>query len=166
MSAALAEPLLPSPAPSRWRQPLLIAATFTTFFVQFVSLALPAPFLASSPTGELLGIRTVGALFGAFPAGTVLAVVIGVPPRLVRTMGSRTTIMCGVCTCALAHVGFGVAPHLHPPKLALSAIMLGFRLLGGAGAALSETGCLSALSAGGFGEDEVVVVAKAGAVPE
>ena len=156
----ISEPLLPDERSSvrrRRQQSLLIIASYATLLVQFMTLAMPAPFFSSSPQGASLGTQMGGMVFGAYPFGTVVAVALGIPPRLVSTIGVRATIALGVCLSAGTALCLGLAPGLIG-KTSIAFVMLACRTVGGAGAAMAETGCLSALAVGGFGDSFGLVI--------
>jgi MFS family permease len=71
----------------------------------------------------------------------------------------RRAIPAGLCVTALGSLLFGVLPSLVSSPLPLSIGLLGFRCLGGLGAAVSETGCLTIISTGEAMEARVARVA-------
>ena len=73
----------------------------------------------------------------------------------------RRAIPAGLCVTALGSLLFGVLPSLVSSPLALSIGLLSFRCLGGLGAAVSETGCLTIISTGEAMEARAASVAVA-----
>ena len=162
------EPLL---QPRQPRQPSRRSATlgcsYCIFLVQYAVQFMISPFFPTSPAGRAIGIRLVspnpspsplvgpnrspsadqvGAVFAAYPLATVIATPF--VPCVLRALGMRRAIPAGLCVTALGSLLFGVLPSLVSSPLALSIGLLGFRCLGGLGAAVSETGCLTIISTG------------------
>ena len=161
------EPLL---QPRQSRQPSRRSATlgcsYCIFLVQYAVQFMISPFFPTSPAGRAIGIRMVspnpspsppvgphhpgadqvGAVFAAYPLATVIATPF--VPCVLRALGMRRAIPAGLCVTALGSLLFGVLPSLVSSPLALSIGLLGFRCLGGLGAAVSETGCLTIISTG------------------
>ena len=73
----------------------------------------------------------------------------------------RRAIPAGLYVTALGSLLFGVLPSLVSSPLALSIGLLSFRCLGGLGAAVSETGCLTIISTGEAMEARAASVAVA-----
>ena len=82
-------------------------------------------------------------------------------PCVLRALGMCRAIPAGLCVTALGSLLFGVLPSLVSSPLALSIGLLSFRCLGGLGAAVSETGCLTIISTGEAMEARAASVAVA-----
>ena len=134
-----AEPLLQPRQPSRHLATL--GCCYCIFLVQYAVQFMISPFFPTSPAGEAIGIRLVGAVFAAYPLATVVATPF--VPSVLRTLGMRIAIPGGLCVTALGSLLFGLLPSFVSSPLALSVGLLCFRSLGGLGAAVSETGCLT-----------------------
>ena len=88
----LSEPLLLA-VPRGPSRHVLLCGSLAVFFVQFVALGVPAPFLPTSPAGIAVGPQAVGAIFSSFPLGTVL--VGPLVPRALEVFGARLVVSIG-----------------------------------------------------------------------
>ena len=172
------EPLLQPRQPRQpSRRSATLGCSYCIFLVQYAVQFMISPFFPTSPAGRAIGIRLVspnpspsplvgpnrspsplvgpnrspgadqvGAVFAAYPLATVIATPF--VPCVLRALGMRRAIPAGLCVTALGSLLFGVLPSLVSSPLALSIGLLGFRCLGGLGAAVSETGCLTIISTG------------------
>lgn len=106
----LSEPLLlvVPRGPSRH---VLLCGSLAVFFVQFVALGVPAPFLPTSPAGIAVGPQAVGAIFSSFPLGTVL--VGPLVPRALEVFGARLVVSIGG-TVASSNPSPGSTPEPEP----------------------------------------------------
>ena len=91
-AAMLSEPLLLA-VPRGPSRHVLLCGSLAVFFVQFVALGVPAPFLPTSPAGIAVGPQAVGAIFSSFPLGTVL--VGPLVPRALEVFGARLVVSIG-----------------------------------------------------------------------
>ena len=133
---------------------MVLAVALSVFLVQYSqSQAMIAPFLPASRPGLLMGPDLVGVAFSAYPLAT--AIVTPLPPKLLRHMGLRAMVMLGLCISSAANFAACIAGSLASESWAgvLDFCLILSRALGGAGAALSESGCLTAVSTAGWGED-------------
>ena len=140
-SSDKAEPLLPPRPPSR--RSATLGCCYCIFLVQYAVQFMISPFFPTSPAGKAIGIRLVGAVFAAYPLATVIATPF--VPSVLRALGMRRAIPAGLCVTALGSLLFGLLPSFVSSPLALSIGLICFRCLGGLGAAVSETGCLTVL---------------------
>ena len=140
-SSDKAEPLLQPRRPSRRSSTL--GCCYCIFLVQYAVQFMISPFFPTSPAGKAIGIRLVGAVFAAYPLATVIATPF--VPSVLRALGMRRAIPAGLCVTALGSLLFGLLPSFVSSPLALSIGLICFRCLGGLGAAVSETGCLTVL---------------------
>ena len=129
-----------------------LAVCLGVFLVQYSqSQAMIAPFIAASVPGQLIGGDSVGIVFAAYPLATALATPL--PPIILRRCALRTMVATGLVLTGVANLSFGAAgafaESLDVGLLTLG--LIGFRALGGMGAALSEAGCLIALTGSGWG---------------
>ena len=138
-SSDKAEPLLPPRPPSR--RSATLGCCYCIFLVQYAVQFMISPFFPTSPAGKAIGIRLVGAVFAAYPLATVIATPF--VPSVLRALGMRRAIPAGLCVTALGSLLFGLLPSFVSSPLALSIGLICFRCLGGLGAAISETGCLT-----------------------
>ena len=90
--AMLSEPLLLA-VPRGPSRHVLLCGSLAVFFVQFVALGVPAPFLPTSRAGIAVGPQAVGAIFSSFPLGTVL--VGPLVPRALEVFGARLVVSIG-----------------------------------------------------------------------
>ena len=132
-------PAKPSTRP--WK---LLGCCYAIFFVQYAVQFMLSPFLATSPVGKAIGIHVVGAVFAAYPLATACATPFA--PLVLRMLGMRLAVPAGLCVTALGSLLFGLLPSFVSSPLALSVGLLAFRALGGLGAAVSETGCMTLIS--------------------
>ena len=88
----LSEPLLLA-VPRGPSRHVLLCGSLAVFFVQFVALGVPAPFLPTSPAGIAVGPQAVGAIFSSFPLGTVL--VGPLVPRALEVFGAHLVVSIG-----------------------------------------------------------------------
>lgn len=133
---------------------VLLAACIAVYLVQYSqSQAMIAPFIAASAPGALIGPDLVGIAFSAYPLATAAATPL--PPRALRRFGLRGMVVLGLLMSSLGNLAFGFAGTLchsmHVGVLAASLICA--RAVGGIGAALSEAGCLTAVTTAGWGDD-------------
>ena len=142
-SSDKAEPLLQPRRPSR--RSATMGCCYCIFLVQYAVQFMISPFFPTSPAGKAIGIRLVGAVFAAYPLATVIATPF--VPSVLRALGMRRAIPAGLCVTALGSLLFGLLPSFVSSPLALSIGLICFRCLGGLGAAISETGCLTVLHA-------------------
>ena len=149
-SSDKAEPLLQPRQPSR--RFAMLGCCYCIFLVQYAVQFMISPFFPTSPAGEAIGIRLVGAVFAAYPLATACATPI--VPAVLRAFGMRRAIPGGLCVTALGSLLFGLLPSFVSSPLALSVGLLSFRCLGGLGAAVSESGCLTLISTGEAAEEE------------
>ena len=140
-SSDKAEPLLQPRRPSR--RSATMGCCYCIFLVQYAVQFMISPFFPTSPAGKAIGIRLVGAVFAAYPLATVIATPF--VPSVLRALGMRRAIPAGLCVTALGSLLFGLLPSFVSSPLALSIGLICFRCLGGLGAAVSETGCLTVL---------------------
>ena len=144
---------LPSTAASQGRERVL-AACIAVFLVQYSqSQAMIAPFLAMSWPGRLVGPDMVGVIFSAYPLATAIATPL--PPVALGRLGLRGMVLLGLCLTAGANLTFGIAGAAASESWrgSLGVVLTIARALGGVGAALSEAGCLTAVSTAGWGDD-------------
>ena len=142
--------LVVSRGPSRH---LLLFGSLAVFFVQFVALGVPAPFLPTSPAGIAVGPHAVGVIFSSFPLGTVI--VGPLVPRALEAFGARLVVSVGLVCSAVSALAFALVPTLLPggaSPLTLTATFAACRLFGGASAAACETGTFTALCMSDWGE--------------
>ena len=129
--------------------------SIAVFLVQYSqSQAMIAPFIAASRPGQLIGESGVGIVFSAYPFATAVATPL--PPLVLRHLGLRGMVVLGLTLCALANLAFGIAGSYADSFEHMSVLMLcliAARSVGGIGAALSEAGCLTAVTTSGWGPD-------------
>jgi MFS family permease len=106
-------------------------------------------YFPASPIGLALGPEGVGSVFAAYPLAIALATPLS--PLLINYAGLRTTAIIGVCLASLSVFTFGLLPLAPRPDLLLAFIVV--RGVGGVGATLIETSCLTSLSSSGWGDD-------------
>ena len=151
----LDEPLLKDGLLAVTRQPsrrMLLCGSLAVFFVQFLALGVPAPFLPTSPAGIAVGPHAVGVIFSSFPLGTVL--VGPLVPRALEVFGARLVVSIGLVCSAISALAFALVPTLlsDASPLTLTATFAACRLFGGASAAACETGTFTALCMSDWGE--------------
>ena len=142
--------LVVSRGPSRL---MLLFGSLAVFFVQFVALGVPAPFLPTSPAGIAVGPHAVGVIFSSFPLGTVI--VGPLVPRALEAFGARFVVSVGLVCSAVSALAFALVPTLlsgGASPLTLTATFATCRLFGGASAAACETGTFTALCMSDWGE--------------
>lgn len=130
----------------------ILSACIAVFLVQYSqSQAMIAPFFPTSIPAGIIGPDWVGVVFSAYPLATALATPL--PPLAIRRYGLRGTVMLGLTITAVANLAFGVAGTMATDAVAphLGLVLTAARALGGVGAALSESGCLTAVSSAGWG---------------
>jgi len=108
-------------------------------------------YFPGSPTGIAIGPRAVGAVFSAYPLATMLATPL--PPMVISLLGERTTAAIGIFCAAVGVLAFGILPSLLPAGNTLLFFLLMMRMLGGFGASLLETACLTSIAMSGWGDD-------------
>ena len=137
---------------SRPSRRMLLFGSLAVFFVQFLALGVPAPFLPTSPAGIAVGPHAVGVIFSSFPLGTVL--VGPLVPRALEVFGARLVVSIGLVCSAVSALAFALVPTLlsGASPLTLTATFAACRLFGGASAAACETGTFTALCMSDWGE--------------
>ena len=130
---------------SRPSRRMLLFGSLAVFFVQFLALGVPAPFLPTSPAGIAVGPHAVGVIFSSFPLGTVL--VGPLVPRALEVFGARLVVSIGLVCSAVSALAFALVPTLlsGASPLTLTATFAACRLFGGASAAACETGTFTVL---------------------
>lgn len=132
----------------------ILAACIAVFLVQYSqSQAMIAPFFSASVPGAILGPDMVGIVFSAYPLATACATPL--PSYVIRFYGVGGMVVLGLSLTAVANLVFGIAGAWATDYLSgsLGIVLILARALGGVGAALSEAGCLTAVSTAGWGDD-------------
>jgi MFS family permease len=137
------------------RRTAVLVCCVLVFLCQYCQASpMIAPFLAASEPGLLVGTDMVGVIFAAYPMATALATPL--PDQLIARIGIRATVIIGLCMTASGSLIFGLVGELlsqdGSATLVASGLILA-RALGGVGASLSESGCLTAVSVSGWGDD-------------
>ena len=137
------------------RRTAVLVCCVLVFLCQYCQASpMIAPFLAASEPGLLVGTDMVGVIFAAYPMATALATPL--PDQLIARIGIRATVIIGLCMTASGSLIFGLVGALLSQDGSATIVASGLilaRALGGVGASLSESGCLTAVSVSGWGDD-------------
>ena len=132
------------PKPLRRLLPILLAC-YAVFLGNYAAFTLLTPFFPTSAAALFIGEELVGAVFAAYPLATAASMPL--PPLMIRVLGCRATIALGLVANAAGSLLFGLAGrHAWGSPAALAAALCACRALGGAGAGVAESGCLTVIS--------------------
>jgi MFS family permease len=123
-----------------------ICSCYSVFFVDYALVAMIVPFFPKSEAGIAVGSVATGLVFSSYLFA--MASCTPLAPVMLKHLGIRNGMLFAQLTSAAAALLFGLAPVLVGlgSPVALSAVMIGLRSLGGFAAGVSEAGALALLS--------------------
>ena len=123
-----------------------ICSCYSVFFVDYALVAMIAPFFPKSEAGIAVGSVATGLVFSSYTFAMASCTLLA--PVMLKHLGIRNGMLFAQLIGAAAALLFGLAPALVGlgSPVALSAVMIGLRSLGGFAAGVSEAGALALLS--------------------